>query len=411
MDQTAARGSEISFARLITTCISARLLVDIGVQMFNPFLPIFAAGLKTDVVKLGRVMSLRTLMGMFSLPVIGEMADRLGYRLILRSALIVSAVGMWLVGASTNVWMALPGLILIGLGLAGFVPTLQAYLSARLPYSRRARGMGMLEYSWALTGIVGLSLIGLLIEYAGWRTPFFLLGAGMVVMSFVFARLPGVSEENHARGTGESAVQLTPWQRLTGFFQVAENAGSTYAAIAACSLTFYAGMQFMVVHGAWFAAEYGFHARQLGMVALIFGFADLGGSVSVSLFTDRFGKRRSVLLGNAVSMLGYILIPFFNTGAMSAVISAAITRGFFEFAIVANFPLLSEQSPAQRAKVMTLNAASSFMVASAANFFAPSIYVNIGIGGVAAISAVCALCALLILTWRVREGGLQDAGS
>lgn len=404
VEKTAAQSSELSFARLITTCISARLLVDIGVQMFNPFLPIFAAGLKTDVVTLGRVMSLRTLVGMFSLPVIGEIADRYGYRLVLRSALIISAAGMWLVGSSTSVWMALPGLVLIGMGLAGFVPTLQAYLSARLPYSRRARGMGMLEYSWALTGIVGLSLIGFLIDWTGWRTPFYLLGAGMVVMAFVFSTLPNVSDAERTADANPSAPRPSLRQRLAAFFHVAENARSTYAAIAACSLTFYAGMQFMIVHGAWFAAEYGFDARRLGMVALVFGITDLAGSVSVSLFTDRFGKRRSVLLGNAASLLGYVLIPFFNIGPLSALISAAMTRGFFEFAIVANLPLLSEQSPAQRAKVMTLNAASTFLVASAANFFAPSVYVNMGIGGVAAISAVCALAALLLVAWRVREG-------
>ena len=44
MTSTPEPPRELSFPRLITTSISARLLVDIGAQMFNPFLPIFAAG-------------------------------------------------------------------------------------------------------------------------------------------------------------------------------------------------------------------------------------------------------------------------------------------------------------------------------------------------------------------------------
>ena len=52
----------ISFARLITTCIGARLLGDIGAHMFNPFLPIIAAGIQTDVVVMGRLVDLRRLM-------------------------------------------------------------------------------------------------------------------------------------------------------------------------------------------------------------------------------------------------------------------------------------------------------------------------------------------------------------
>ena len=148
-------GRSMSFGRLITVCISARLLVDIGTQMFNPFLPIFAAGLRTDVVVLGRLVGVRSAVGLVA-PLFGVLADRYGYRLVLRSALLVSAAGMAVIGASSSVPLALVGMVLAGLGTTAFVPTLLAYLSARLPYAERARGIGMLEYSWALTGIVGL---------------------------------------------------------------------------------------------------------------------------------------------------------------------------------------------------------------------------------------------------------------
>jgi predicted MFS family arabinose efflux permease len=77
---------------------------------------------------------------------------------------------------------------------ASFVPTLQAYLGASLPFAQLARGMGMLEYSWALTGIVGLSLMGLLIAATNWRVPFFVLSVGLVVALFIFRTLPPAGE-------------------------------------------------------------------------------------------------------------------------------------------------------------------------------------------------------------------------
>ena len=55
-------------------------------------------------------------------------------------------------------WMVVAGMMLAGLGIGIFVPNLQAYVSGKLPYTLRARGLGMIEYSWALTGII-LSLI------------------------------------------------------------------------------------------------------------------------------------------------------------------------------------------------------------------------------------------------------------
>jgi MFS family permease len=384
-------------------------LVDIGTQMFNPFLPIFAAGLNTDVVTMGRLVGLRSAVGLLS-PLFGSLADRVGYRRVMSVALLVNAVGMAVIGSSQSLWQATVGIVLIGLGLAGFVPTLQAYLGARLPYHQLARGIGMLEYSWALTGIVGLSLMGQLIAATDWRTPFYVLSAGMVVAFFLFRTLPSAREDVLPKPASvASATTLSAWQRVVAFFHIERNATSTWAAILATAFTFYAAMQLMIVHGVWYADQYGLGARELGYVALLFGCFDLAASVSVSLFTDRFGKRRSVIVGVAGALVGYLLIPWLNVGIVPAVLSAALARGFFEFAIVANLTLLNVQSPAQRGKIMTLSAALTLGCSTLATFVAPALYARIGIMGIALISALSTGVALLLLLTRVREGHTDDA--
>lgn len=392
---------EMSFARLISTAISARLLVDIGVQMFNPFLPIFAAGLNTDVVVMGRLVSLRSAMGLLA-PAFGMLADRQGYRRVLRGSLLTGAVGMWVIGASQTIWLAMLGMVLLGLSLAGFTPTLQAYLSSRLPYAQRARGMGMLEYSWALTGIIGLSLMGQLIAWTNWRVPFFLLGIGLAVMSVVFRSLPAA--DRPVRQQVRQPVRRDGWSTpIRAFFQLGSNSVSTYATIAVGALCMFSAVQFMIVHGAWYADQYALGARELGLVALLFGIFDLVASVSVSVFTDRFGKRRSVLVGAAGALLGYLIIPWLNVGILPAVLSTAFARGFFEFAIVANLPLLSEQVPHRRAHIMTLSAAIALGASTVATFVAPAIYTNLGITGVAGLSALCSAIAVLLILFWVRE--------
>ena len=214
------------------------------------------------------------------------------------------------VGSSMAIWQAALGMILIGLGAAGFVPTLQAYLGARLPYDQLARGMGMLEYSWALTGIFGLSLMGLLIAATNWRAPFYVLSAGLLLAFFLIRTLPSAREHpspTYVEGARRPSSTLP--QRIAAFFYIETNVASTYAAITATAFSFYAAIQLMIVHGVWYADQYALGPRELGYVALLFGCFDLVASVSVSLFTDRFGKRRSVMLGMTGSLLGYLLIP------------------------------------------------------------------------------------------------------
>lgn len=404
MNPTPAPTRTFSFARLMTICISARLLVDIGVQMFNPFLPIFAAGLNTDVIVMGRLVSLRSSMGLFA-PFFGSLADRTSYRRVLTFALLAISIAMWIIGSSTGVAQAAVGMTLLGLGLACFIPTLLAYLGARLPYAQLARGMGMLEYSWALTGIIGLSLMGLLIAATSWRVPFFVLGTGMAFMALVLRALPPARDHKIPLSRADAPLPTqSRRERIADFFRIETNAVSTYATIITLATNQFAAILFAIIHGVWFADQYGFGPRELGYVALIFGCFDLAGSVSVSLFTDRFGKRRSVLLGTTGAMIGYLLIPWLNVAVVPAVLSAALARGFFEFAIVANLPLLSVQSPNQRAKVMTLSTAVGLGTSTISSFVAPLLYTRIGITGIATISAICSAFALFLLLTRVHEG-------
>lgn len=399
------KAREMSVTRLLTVSVLARIVVDTGVQMFNPFLPIIAGGLGTNVVVMGRLVALRSAMGLFS-PVFGAAADRRSYRRVLQLGLFLGSLGMAMVGISRTVWMAVPGMILCGLGFAAFVPTLQAYVSARLPYSRRARGLGILEYSWAITGILGLYLLGQLIEYSSWRAPFFVLSAGMLVFAVVFGILPPVQRDATEQPAEAAAHPAIRKRRIARFFDLGDNARSAYGAIGVSSLTMFAAIQFMIIYGAWLYAEYGLTAGQLGTVALVFGLFDLTASVSVSLFTDRIGKWRSVFVGVVGAFAGYLLIPWFNFGALPAILALGITRGFFEFAIVSNIPLLSEQVPSQRGKVMTLSAAFALAAVTIANFTGPWLYTEFGVFAVSVVAATSsALAVLTLLVFVIEPGG------
>jgi predicted MFS family arabinose efflux permease len=398
-----------SFRRLIGTSMAAKLVVDIGAQIFNPFLPLIASGLGLGVVELGRVVGMRNAMGIFA-PLSGALSDRLGYRVVIRASLLVMAAGSLLMAMSSALWMVVAAILLLGLGASAFVPNLQAFVSGRLPYALRARGLGMIEYSWALTGIFGLSLVGLLIAATGWRTPFYLLAAGMVLMSFVFGAMPG---DRHQAPTPPAAGQHRGhWgARLASVLVVGSNRRSTYATILAATLSFFAAMQLMITHGAWLAGRYGLDAAALGLVALVLGCFDLAASVAVSIFTDRIGKKRSVIIGITGSLVAYLAMPFLDTGVIQAVAIIAAARMCFEFNIVSHFPLLSEQVPSQRGQVMTLGTAATMLGATLSGFTGPWLYVNVGVAALAWTSAAAVAVGLVVVAVLVREHGGGNAGT
>jgi len=394
--------------------IATRLLVDTAGQIFSPFLTIFATGLNVSVVTMGQLLSLRSIMGL-AVPLIGSLADRHGYRRVMRLMIVVLSSGLLLVGIANSLLTAVPGIVMMGIGLAGFVPTLHAYLSSRLPYNKRARGLGMLEYSWALAGIIGLYAAGQLIAASNWRVPLFILALGLGIMWFFLGALPpaqarqedahGEQPTTHDKIEQRAPQQSTSWLRqIRSFLDLGEGSRSAYCAILAGTFIFFGGMQLFITHGAWLNFEYGLGAAALGTVALILGCFDLIASVSVSLFTDRIGKTRSVMIGAAGILLGYLLIPFLNGELLGAMAGIILTRTAFEFGIVSHISLISEQVPEQRGKLMSLSAAFVLGGGTVASWVGPWLYATQGVRGLSWTGSLTAIIALILLWKEVREG-------
>jgi predicted MFS family arabinose efflux permease len=383
--------------------IAVRLVIDTGIQIFGPYLSQIAAGLGISIVALGALNSLRSLMGLAG-PGFGSLASNQGYRRTMRFQLLVGAAGVFIFSFSNNVWSAALGMILMGLGIFSIAPILQAYMSAQIPYEKRAQGLGTVEYAWALAGIMGLSLAGLLIERFSWRAPFWVIGTGLIIAFFAFRVLPTVEQ----KADKEPASKARPILRsrlgqLRELVRLEQSVHSAWAAIIAGGLSVFAITNVSIIFGTWLGREYGLTTAQLGLVALTLGVADLVGAIFVSRFGDRLGKYRVVLGSMVGGTVAYLLLPVLNFRLLAAVIGLVLTRLFFETGIVSNISLLSEQVPQTRAKVLTLGSAAVTLGVAASSLTGPFIYSNWGILGIGLVSALSAMLATLLIIRLVNE--------
>jgi predicted MFS family arabinose efflux permease len=288
---------------------------------------------------------------------------------------------------------------LMGIGLASFVPTLQAYLSNQLPWERRGRGLAMVEYAWALAGIVGLFLMGFVIALAGWRAPFYVLAGGLALAWLAFGGVS--SSRTPVESPGE---QRSDWRQQVGdFFRLAENGRSARSTMAVAGLIGLAGTTVVIVHGAWLNRTYGLGTTQLGTVALLLGLADLVGSGLASLIVDRLGKRRSVLFGVVAATVAFVALPWFDAGLVPAVAGLALGRICFEFSLVSNLALQSEQVPAERAKMMSQGAMLTLLGFSLGGLAGPWLFERAGVAAFAWFAAAALALAVAVLVVGVKE--------
>ena len=90
--------------------------------------------------------------------------------------LVFSAAGL-LIAAVGAKWAVAAALVMYGLSKVLFDPSLHAFLGDAVPYSERARAIGIIELSWSSAWLLGVPTSGYLIQRFGWRSPWALLGA------------------------------------------------------------------------------------------------------------------------------------------------------------------------------------------------------------------------------------------
>ena len=384
------RGRE-SLVGLIGIALVTRCLTDTGFQIFYPFLPMLAGGLGLSTTRMGQLLGLRNLTGLLS-PVFGALADRQGFRKWLRVELLALSAGFLLLALGPSLPVKVFGLVLSGIASLAFVPTLQGYLSHRLRYSMRARGIGIVEYGWAFAGIAGLSTAGWIIERTSWEVPFVILGIGMAVLSVPYHLLPpGHPEGARPRMSEPAAGRHRQWTGLLGSLST-----SAWATIACTGFLSFAMFNVLIVFGDWLTQTYGLGAGDMGRVAMAMGVADLCGSIGASVYSDRIGKRRAVMAGGVLAIAAFVLLPIMGTSLGGAVGGLMLMRVALEFAIVSLLAFASEQDSHRRGQMMSMMGAANFTASALGGFTGPWSFLRLGITG-PSLLAVAGMLACTVL--------------
>lgn len=375
--------------RLVLASLFTRINTDTLVQMFYAFLPILASGIGVSPVVFGRLLSVRSSAG-FLTPLFGNLAERRGYRVALPVILMCGAVGAVMLTLSNNLALIIPAIFILGIGITTLQPMLAAYTSGALPEQYRARGMGIIEYAWAFSSIVGVYLVGQLLKISTWQWPLLILGALMALMALVFARLL----------RNQPDLDDTPPISIREQFTITENRSSAYGAIAIQSFITFAGLHFFISYSIWLVDQYDFGAVQLATVVLAFGFVDLIGSGLVSVALDRLGRRRALVISGGLSSIVFFLIGLVNgLGLVTALVVLFLGRFLFEVTIVAGVITVSEQSPNQRSRVMSIMGFVGTFFQALAGLTGPFAAATWGIVGLSIPTGIgFALTALL--AWR-----------
>ena len=388
--------SDQSVSGLVWKIVAAtlcRLVFNTARRFVYPFAPALSRGLGVPLTAITSIIAVNqstAVLGMF----FGPLADRLGYRLMMLAGLGLLTVGMFAGGFLPFYGVVLAALFLAGLGKSVFDPALQAYVGERVPFHRRGLVIGVLEFSWAGSTLLGIPLVGLLIEHMGWRAPFFVMGGvgllGIAALSILIPK-DGKKPVRHQTAAG----LWSAWRRL----------GQERAALGAICFSFFVSVandNLFVVYGAWLEKSFSLRIVALGLVTSVIGVAELSGESLTAAISDWLGLKRAIAVGLVMCVTSYGVLPLLDQNLPLAMCGLFFIFLTYEFTIVSALSLCTELLPGSRATMMSgfLAAAGAGRVVGA--LIGGPVWFTGGILMTCLVSAAISSLGLFPLVWGLR---------
>ena len=388
--QTATR-SEI--ARLLSTILVSRLVINTAFRMGYAFVPELSRGLGIDLQMMGALISTRSSAGLIA-PLFGSLSDRFGRRSVMFSGLLVLVACALTAFLSSSLIPFAVGFCGLGLAKVIFEPSASAYLGDRVPYARRGLVMGMSELGWASGGLIGAPIVAFAIAQWGWQSPFALIALGgmaaLVWTSIVLSKASAIPHSRHVNM--RAAIATIPRHR-----------SAVLMLCVACAFMLAADM-IAISYAAWLEHTFHVDVITLGSIVATFAFADVCGEALSMWGVDRFGKKRALLVGYIGTTIFYFSMPLLGASLAVAVAVLFLFYVCFEFTVVSVFPLVSELVPEARATMLSLTTLAASVGRVFGALVGAWLFARGGFGANGVVAGLIIGVVTLVFAWGVREG-------
>jgi predicted MFS family arabinose efflux permease len=396
-DPLVAAVSPISTRKLapqVAVAILVRLVINTSRRFVYPFAPALSRELAVPLTAITSLIAVNQFTGILS-PFFGPLSDHWGYRLMMLAGLGILTLGMLSAGILPFYGTVLLALFFAGLCKAIFDPALQAYMAERVPYQRRGTVMGLVELSWAGASLIGIPLIGILIERSGWQIAFLVLGGlALLGVAALGLLIPPEQQRHHSH---RKAINFSEaWQLLR----------QERPALGVLLFSFFSNIandNLFVVYGVWLEDSFDLGVAALGTATIVIGVAELVGELMTASLADRLGLKRSIIIGLTLVVLSYLLLPFIGQTLPLALTGLFLIFLWFEFTVVTNVSLITEVLPTARATMISASVATSGVGRVIGALIAGPVWLWGGLPATGFVSAFLSILALAFFLWGLRR--------
>ncbi len=275
-------------------------------ESFTVFLLPISQGFGWDRAEILSIYSMAALIGGLSAPVIGRLFDHSGPRIVFALGLALLGGAFLIAGSAQRLWQFQLSLGLcagIGAACIGNVPN--SILLGRWFGARLSTAMALIYSAMGAGVLVMLPLSQVLIDRFGWRSAYQIFGVAALVVLIPLLMLPWKK-----LSAGSVTLTKTAAAGLVDEGWTLLSAIRHHAFWALFSTFFFTavGMYAISAQIVAYLVDAGFSPLQAATAWGFSGVVMLAGMLSVTWLDGVIGRRRSVLLSYAISILGIALL-------------------------------------------------------------------------------------------------------
>lgn len=365
-----------------------RFFINVNTRMVYPFLNTFASGLGVDLTAIGLAMTGRSISGALSL-FLTPIADRRSRKTGMLMGMAIFIVGAGIVAIWPSFFAFSISISLTFLGMFVYLSSTQAYIGDRVRFERRGTALGFVEIGWGTSFILGMPVLGWIIDRYGWRAPFpFTAALGTLAFLLILVFIPNrkppqVSDQNVLKALG-NLLKLP---------------AARYGLLMSLMLIS-ANEVINLVFGVWLEDSFGLKLAALGAASAVIGISEISGESLGGIVSDKFGRKRTIIIGMAMMFMVSAALPFIGGTEFGALAGLFIFYLSYEFTFVSTLPLITDLVPEARGTMLGANVACLSLGRMIGNLVAPFVF-QVGFW-LNSLSAVTFILLAFLALMRVR---------
>ena len=312
-----------------------------------PFFPVMADDLNVSIPLLGQVVAAMLLLSAVLGLAVGPLADRYGYRLLIVLGLSAACVSLLVFGLARTFSMLLAGSVAGGLADAAVLGPVLAVAGTYFVGAAARRALGWTTACMAGTAIIGVPLLAVIGDAAGWRTAF--VAAGLTAAGAAWLALFWLPKDS-SRPTDRFRLGS-----LVAAYRPLMGQGPTLRLFGSSVLRSICWYGMLTYIGAFLGEELGLSTRNIGLAYMLGGSGYFLGSLLAG-GPLRAVPARALLASGNVAMALFMGLAFSGVLGTAGTVAALPAAGFAgALGWVGLAALLTAETPAGVGTTMTLH--------------------------------------------------------